>query len=293
MNLNAFSNLTMKINTSMTVGIIGGNGRTGGQFARLFKKQGFAVQTNGSKQAAKNKKILKECDVVIFAVPLRLSVEIIKKEIVHATKKDQLIMDLSSLKSEQVEAMKSAAGEVIGLHPLFGPWTDVKGQTIMLCPGRTKPETIELLEKIFKRMGMKTIIKDALAHDRLMAMLQVLPHVKNMLVADVLRKIDANISDILATCTPAYELELNVVGRFLDDNPDLYGPIILDNPDTLKILKTFRGVLDDCIEMAEGKDLHRFTQRYKRLQEFFGPFAKTGRISSEECIRTLSKLKKS
>ncbi len=51
----------------------------------------------------------------------------------------------------------------------------------------------------------------------------------------------------------AYELELNVIGRFLDDNPDLYGSIILDNPDTLKILHAFSAAVDDCIKMVEKK----------------------------------------
>ena len=238
----------MKIGPHSTIGIIGGGGKTGGQFAELFRSASCAVDVTGSKTHDRNADLFVRCDVVIFAVPLARSVAIIEEEISHATRQDQLILDLSSLKEPQVNSMLRAQGEVIGMHPLFAPTTDPRGQTIILCPGRASDETVVSLQEMLHRMGLRTVLKDPHAHDRLMALLQVLPHLKNFLVADVLRKIDANVSEILGTCTPAYELELNVVGRFLDDNPDLYGPIILQNPDTLMIMRTFRDVLDDSFD---------------------------------------------
>lgn len=283
----------MIITPQHTIGIIGGTGKTGGQFAQIFEDAGFTVSVTGSQTKMQNRKLLAECDIVIFTPPLHKSVAIMKTEIEHATRENQLILDLCSLKQKQVSVMNKAAGEVIGLHPLFGPTTDHKGQKVIVCPGNSTEETVESLESLLSQLGMLTRRMKPMEHDRLMSLLQVLPHLKSFLLADVLRKVDANVDEILDTCSPAYELELNVVGRFLDDNPDLYGPIILDNPDTLRILKTFRSVLDDCIEMAEKEDHHLFTERYERLQEFFGENTKRGRESAEECIKTLVKHKQS
>lgn len=278
----------MKIISEKRIGIIGGTGRTGSQFARLFAEKGFTINVTGTETSDRNAEVLRTCDIVIFAVPLNNSAEIMERECEGAVRTDQLILDVSSLKERQVKAMLRSKGEVIGMHPLFGPWTDPRGQTIIVCPARCRSETVAALTELLEFLGMRVLRKTPQEHDRLMAVLQVLPHVKNLLVADVLRKLGADIAEIFETCTPAYELELNVVGRFLDDDPNLYGPIILDNPDTIPILEAFRSVLDECIAMSKAKDLQRFTERYKQLQEFFGPFAAEGRKTTEACIQLLS-----
>ncbi|MFA7681656.1 MAG: prephenate dehydrogenase/arogenate dehydrogenase family protein [Candidatus Peribacteraceae bacterium] len=278
----------MNITPSLRIGIIGGTGRTGSQFARLFSEQGFPVEVTGRKTRARNAELFRTCDIIIFAVPLAESVSIIEEAIVHATREDQLLLDVSSLKQKQVAALQKGAGEVVGMHPLFGPWTEVHGETVILCPARAADTTVQSLEELLHSMGLKTKRMSAEEHDKLMALLQVLPHVKNFLVADVLQRIDADVSKILETCTPPYELELNVVGRFLDDNPALYGPIILNNPDTLSILEAFNAALSDCIAMAKKQDLKRFSERYEQLRSFFGAHAKEGRESTEACIRFLS-----
>src|SRR4051812_35354541 len=111
----------MKITSSLSIGIIGGDGRTGSQFARLFRSQGFSVDVTGAKTKAKNSAIIDASDIVIFSLPLHTSAAEITKLCINAKRKDQLLLDLSSLKIDQVAGMKRGSGEVIGMHPLFGP----------------------------------------------------------------------------------------------------------------------------------------------------------------------------
>ena len=286
------SHQPMKITSNHTIGIIGGSGKTGGQFAKLFEDQGFSVRVTGSKNKDENALIIKECDIVIFAVPLAASIDIIEKEIQNATKENQLILDLSSLKEKQVGAMLKAKGEVIGMHPLFAPTTDPMNQTIILCPGRCEDETLNSLESTLHTMGLRTIIEEASEHDRLMALLQVLPHVKSLLMADVLQKIGGDVIDTIdKTATPAYRIELNLVGRFLDDSADLYGPIILDNPETINMLTMLHKSLGEVIQMAGNKELDTFRKKYESLKSFFRHHTKDGRDKTEACIRTLTKMK--
>ena len=283
----------MNITPSLSIGIPGGEGRTGGQFARLFRSRGFTVDVTGYGSRQRNPELLQQCDVVIFAFPLEESVKLIEEEIVHAIRPDQLLLDVSSLKGKQVEMTLRGKGEVIGMHPLFAPTTDPENQTIMLCPTRSEEETVLSLEQTFQKMGLKTIRKTPEEHDRLMAFIQALPHLKSLLMADTLRQSGADIGEIEALCTPAYEIELNVIGRFLDDDPSLYGPIILQNPQTLQLLKTLRSLLDEYLKMAETTDLAAFHKKYDSLRAFFGPITAYARTRSEACIRTLSSLKTS
>lgn len=278
----------MIITSEKSVGIIGGAGKTGSQFAALFAQQGFNVEVTGSGNVADNKKLLTEQDIILFAVPLRESVDIIQSEVQHAKRDDQLICDVSSLKAPQMEAMMQAPGEVIGLHPLFGPFTDVENQTIVLCPGRCEDETVSNLKDVLQDMGMNVRIMTAEAHDKLMAVLQVIPHLKSFLVADILAKLDADIDELMDTCTPAYSIELDLVGRFLDDSPNLYGPIMFANPETKHILELLKESVDTCLNYTNDVHGDSFTKHYSSLQNFFGKHCEEGRNHSEQCIRTLS-----
>lgn len=185
----------MKLRPPLSVGVIGGEGRTGGQFARLFRAQGFAVETTGAKTARRNRLLWKQCDIVVFAVPLESSERLMRQEIRHAARPDQLILDLCSLKTRQMMIMAKAKGEVIG--------------------------------------------------------------------------------------------------RFLDDDASLYGPIILRNPQPLLLLRLLRRHVYRYIRMAERDDLSLFHRTYDSLRAFFGSVAVHARERSEACLRTLSSLTRS
>src|SRR3989344_5290523 len=98
----------MIISKKLSIGIIGGIGKTGSQFARLFRSAGFHVRVTGESTRAKNAHLIRDCDIILFALPLSRAAEIIRKELVTATRTDQLILDVSSLKSCETDAMLTA-----------------------------------------------------------------------------------------------------------------------------------------------------------------------------------------
>jgi prephenate dehydrogenase len=214
-----------------------------------------------------------------------------REEVRLSVRKDQLLLDVSSLKTREVEAMKSGRGEVIGMHPLFGPTTDPKGETVILCPGRTSKQTLSSLRSVLKKMGMKTIVMTPEAHDTLMATVQVIPHLKSFLMADVLREQGADLQSMLRTCTPTYEMEFNVIARFLDDHPDLYMPIIFRNPKTVKILQAMHTIIGEYLTIAHSGNLTDAEKRYEASKLYFKPFLNRARKHSEACIETLLSLK--
>lgn len=272
------------------IGVIGA-GKTGVQFARLFRSHGFRVIATTKRTQKRNAELIRSSDVIIFALPLSHAADLMRSELRSAVRKNQLILDLSSLKMRETEAMKVAAGEVIGMHPLFGPSTDPKGERIILCPVRCAKATLQSLRSLLKKMGLQVSEMPPAAHDELMATVQVIPHLKSLLMADVLRLRRTDLTQILRQCTPTYELEFNVIGRFLDDHPDLYMPIIFRNPDTLNVLRTLQSSIADYIRIAERVDLPAAEERYELCKRHFRSHLGRARRHSEACIRTLLSLK--
>lgn len=280
----------MKITHRSTVGILGGDGRIGRQFRRLFESVGCRVRTTSHATRRKNSDVIGLSDIVIFALPLKHAADIIRREAKNLTRRDQLILDVSSLKIREVAAMMEGKGEVIGMHPLFGPATDCNGERVILCPARASKQTLASLQQTLKRMGLMTSVMSAGQHDKLMATVQVIPHLKSLLMADMMRSLRVDLGSVLKACTPIYELEFSVIGRFLDDDPELYMPIIFRNPRTLKILKTMRSIVDAYIAIAEKRDIAAAAKRYLKSKKHFGPHVKRARANSEACIQTLLSL---
>ena len=123
-----------------------------------------------------------------------------------------------------------------------------------------------------------------------MAIVQVIPHLKSLLMAEVMRVMKIDFTKVLSMCTPTYEMEFNVIGRFLDDHPGLYMPIIFRNPETKKILKLIRKSVDTFSTLASKENLGAAERRYGECRKFFAPHLKKARSHSEACIRTLLSL---
>lgn len=277
----------MKFSSMKSVGIIGGRGRTGRQFAKIFRSLGFRVRVTGSGDAHRNVALIRACDIVVFALPLSRAATCIAELAPASMRRNQLVLDVSSLKSREVAAMLGFAGEVVGMHPLFGPGTDPAGERIILCPARATQSTVRQLRSLLKRAGLQTTVMPAAEHDALMSAVQVVPHLKSFLVADVLRLLDIDLQRALSLCTPTYEAEFNIVGRFLDDHPDLYMPIIFRNPRILDVLHAMQEAISTYITIAKTGDLQQAEHRYNASRKRFQPFLKRARNRSELCIRTL------
>src|SRR5208337_5571160 len=96
-----------------------------------------------------------ESDIVIFAVPLHQTVEIIRKLVPH-TRQGQLLMDLTSLKAAPVREMLQSPACVVGLHPMFGGRiSSFSGQTLAACPVRIGQTQWRRLRALFTSSGIR------------------------------------------------------------------------------------------------------------------------------------------
>jgi len=160
----------------ISIGIIGGTGSMGRWFRDFFSDAGHMVLVSGRKTETTYTDIIRECVVVILSVPLDAAIEI-SGQIGPLMRKDQLLMDLCSLKEAVVKNMlgNTQAG-VIGTHPLFGPFTEsIKGQNVIICEGRGA-YWLKWLEDEYTSKGAVVSLMDPALHDRHMAIVQGLTH---------------------------------------------------------------------------------------------------------------------
>jgi prephenate dehydrogenase len=170
---------------------------------------------------------LKECDVIIFAVPVQTLSGALKEALPHLPEKC-IVCDVSSVKVKPAKAMTEILPEgidIVGTHPLFGPQSGSKGVhglNVAVCPIRgNRHRMVEhFLRKVLK-LNVHVTTPDE--HDRQMACVQGITH----LMGNALRRISRVEAGMT---TRSYELLMESYEIIKDDSPALFAAIAKENP---------------------------------------------------------------
>ena len=238
----------------ITVGIIGGNGGMGRWFADLLQKEGYPVHVWGRKSAMAVNELTALCNVIVIAVPISATAEMIKK-VGPLVPEGSLLMDLTSLKKEPVELMMSnSSADVIGCHPLFGPGVeDASGENVILCPARGK-SWLSWLRNILEKNGLVITEETPEKHDEMMAIVQVLNHLNTISLGIALTGTGVSLEEISKYTTPIFQTKLGIIKKVFTESPGLYADIIANNPDTDKILNLYEKSLADIRQLLQSGD---------------------------------------
>jgi len=268
------------------ISIIGGYGGMGAFFARLFKEEGFDVTISGPseikggkvakelgvKYIKENKRAAKDADIVMVSVPIDSTIDVIN-EVAPSVKKGALLMDVTSVKEEPCKAMKkfsSKGVEVIGTHPVFSHRVGtVEGQVFVLTPVRGKkwlPWLKEFLHKHKARIYESTPTE----HDRIMAVVQGLTHFAYISIGKTLQELDLDVKESRKFSSPIYELMLDIVGRIIGQNPELYASIQMQNPRVLEVHDAFLKTAKELNQTVKDKDERRFIRMMSHAAKHFG-----------------------
>ena len=241
------------------IGIIGGTGGMGRIFAELFRQEGYGVHVSGRTRGPDMPTMADTCKVVIVSVPIGITVEIIE-QIGPLMKKDALLMDFTSLKTEPVKAMlRSAPAEVIGLHPLFGPGVDsISGHTICICPARGEG-WIGWVKDIFTKHGAILIETTPEHHDEMMALVQALNHLNSITLGMALSEWGIDLAELRKYATPIFHTKLDIIKEIFTNNPRLYAEIITLSPHLSRIMELYGRILSDLETLTKEGDAGRFT----------------------------------
>ena len=241
-------------------------------FSRFFSGWGYKVEIADLDTPITAKEAAEHSDIIVFAVPLHKTVDIIREVVPHV-RSGQLLMDVTSLKTAPLREMLKSPASVVGLHPMFGGRVStVSGQTMVACPVRIESEDWARVRALFTSRGL--IVKEATPeeHDRMMSIIQVLFHMTTMLTGRVLRDFGVNIGETMEYTSPSYRLEMNLLGRIFAQNPALYSAITQMNPHTPAVISALRDGLDVYREWIETDDLAAFIRDFERSADHLGNF---------------------
>lgn len=223
-------------------------------FAGLLQREGHKVHAWGRGSAAEVKARVPSCQVVVVSVPLGVTGEVIRW-VGPLVKKEGLLMDLSSLKTEPMaEMLGSSSSEVLGLHPLFGPKVrSLKGKGIALCRGRGEA-WLGWLKSFLKGKGAEVVELDPGEHDRAMAVVQALTHLNTMSMGLVMRSWGMGHHEISRLATPIFRKKMLMVRKVFHENPELYCSIAALNPHSGEILERYSRAVGCLCQPVQARD---------------------------------------
>ena len=272
-----------------SIGIIGGTQGMGAFLARVFADAGFAVDAMGLGQGASAIEVAARNDLVVIAVPIDTTVQVIKEVAPHV-RKGACLMDITSIKCAPLEAMLEAAPEgvdVVGTHPMFGPHgADFDRQKVVLCKGRGE-NGFTRVKRLYEGFGAETIEATAEEHDSQMALIQVLVHEKTMVLGSVLERLKADLGRSLQFASPIYRTELAMIGRMFSQRAELYADILTVNPDAPRLSHVFEQEAAYFARAVAMSDRDSVVKRFRQVAEYMKDFSAWAKKQSDAILDDL------
>jgi chorismate mutase/prephenate dehydrogenase len=266
--------------------IIGGGGKMGRRFRADLEARGHSVAVR-ERGDAEDPAQVRAADVVIVSVPMPVAAQVVAA-VAPLLRPDAVLCDFNSLKMAVCTALEGSAGQAVGLHPMFGPSVrSLRRQKVVVCAIKPGPMADWWLEEL-GRMGLERIEATPEAHDRMMAVVQVLVHFRTLVMGEALRRTGVGLAESLRYTSPIYRLELAFVGRLFAQDADLYASIEMENPFGAEVRAAFLGAAADLQALVASKDRAGFRARFEAVAEHFGPFAGEAMGVSDAIIERLS-----
>jgi prephenate dehydrogenase len=271
----------------MQIGIIGGRGRMGSLFGEVFSRAGYSVSVAGREADLGKSEVVTGSDIVMVSVPIRETRKVIER-IAPVLRTDQLVCDLTSLKTDPVDAMLASRAEVIGLHPMFGPTVpSLLRQTIIMCPERCREETRKNMVEIFEQEGARVTFSTPMEHDRIMAVVQGLTHFVTLSMAETMRRSEMSPGRTEEFTSPVYQIELGLVGRLLSQDPELYADMLCMNPFVPEVLRLCNEAVKDLSATVIEGDTEGFTRLFRQNADDFGEYRERSLEFTDFLIRAM------
>lgn len=157
-------------------------------------------------------------------------------------------------------------------------------QVVVYCDGR-QPEAYQWLLEQIQVWGARLHRISAVEHDQNMMFIQALRHFATFAYGLHLAEENVQLEQLLALSSPIYRLELIMVGRLFAQDPQLYADIIMSSADNLALIKRYYQRFGEAIELLEQTDKAEFINRFKKVEHWFGDYAKRFQAESRVLLR--------
>ena len=252
--------------------IIGGGGKLGMLFTRMFRLSGYQVDILEQGDWHKADALFAQAGLVMVSVPIHLTEAVITK--LGNLPQDCVLADITSIKGKPLQAMlKAHKGPVVGLHPMFGPDVgNLAKQVIVCCDGRSKDKYQWLLQQM-QIWGARIYDVEATEHDDAMTLIQALRHFTSFVYGAHLAEENPDLQQLLDLSSPIYRLELAMVGRLFAQDPALYADIILASENNVAMIRRYADRFVQAAEMLERNDKQSFIRSFEMVADWFGDYS--------------------
>jgi prephenate dehydrogenase len=258
----------------LKIAVIGGTKGLGRWIATFLSLKGLKVVVTGRNKitgetvskkfgvdyTSDNLKAAADADVVIIALPIDSTPEIIK-EIGPVMKEGSLLLDVTSVKEEPSAIMQKYAAEgveVLPCHPMFGPRIrSLDGQVVVLTPIKTGLWYNKVL-KFLESENTRVIVTTPEIHDRMMSIVQGLTHFAYISIAATIEKLNIDVKESRKFASPIYSLMLDTIARITAQNPYLVYSIQTKNKYTKETHETFLETFNELKDMISSENQDEF-----------------------------------
>jgi prephenate dehydrogenase len=266
----------------MKIAVIGA-GKMGIWFAQFFQSKGYTVTLADRKQEklSKLKKELKVdtttdfkqavqgADRILLCVSIN-SFEEVVKTISLAIRKNQIVMDICSIKETPVNIMHKYIkdGVVLGTHPVFGPGSNgVKHKAYILTPTNSKEqEFAEQFKKWLEKEEAHVFVMSPKKHDELMSIVLGLPHFIGLIACETLME-QKNLPETKKVAGTTYRMLFTLAEATALETPDLYASLQTNLPELGKIEDLFMAKAQEWLNLIKKKDTKAIVERMEQLKK--------------------------
>jgi prephenate dehydrogenase len=234
----------------MIVTIIG-TGLIGGSMALAFREKGFAktiigVDANAdhAKRALELKLVdsilpledaVSKCDLVILAVPVNAAEKLLPPIMDLVNR--QVVMDVGSTKEGIIQSIEQhpQRKRFVPTHPMWGteysgPDAAITGAfvnkaAVITNKEESDPDALELIEAVYKVLGMHILYMDAAAHDLHAAYVSHISHITSFALANTVLEKEREEDAIFELASGGFESTV----RLAKSNSAMWVPIFMQN----------------------------------------------------------------
>ncbi|MEZ4945010.1 MAG: prephenate dehydrogenase [Cyclobacteriaceae bacterium] len=236
--------------------VIIGLGLIGGSIAIDLRKVGVATQLIGVDQNDDHAnealrlgivdgvinldEAIKNTDLIILSIPVTAMVGVIG-DLLSRVSSDVTLIDMGSTKAAICNSVKSheKRSQFVAAHPIAGtensgPSAAFSGlfnnKTMIVCEKELSSDSaLEMANKVFAAMGVKTIFMNPVEHDKHVAYVSHLSHVSSFLLGQTVMDIEKDEKNIFDLAGSGFASTV----RLAKSSPDMWAPIFEQNVEYL------------------------------------------------------------
>jgi len=259
-----------------------GAGKMGLWFAKFCKEKGDTVilASRSAEKMAKLKeelqietttdfqKAVQNADNILICTSISSFEEIIKT-IAPFTHKEQVIMDICSIKEHPVNIMHQYIKDatVLGTHPVFGPGSNgITHKAYVLTPTNQQEEkTAEKYKQWLEKEGANVFIMTPQKHDELMSIILGLPQFIGLVTCETLLE-QKNFTESKKLAGTTYRMLFTLAEATAQETPDIYANIQTKLSNLSNIEEHFIQNAQTWLDLMKNKNTTEIMARMERLR---------------------------